>query len=44
MVEQIEDQPFSPIQFIDAIKDFESGQVYSVLNKDSDGNFHVLNQ
>ena len=44
MVQQIEDQPFLPIQFKDAIKDFESGQVYSVLTKDEYGNFNVLSQ
>ena len=43
-VEQISEQIFHPIQFIDAIKDFQSGQVYSVLTKDEYGNFNVLNQ
>jgi hypothetical protein len=43
-VEQIREQIFLPIKFIDAIKDFESGQVYSVLTKDENGNFNVLNQ
>lgn len=42
-VEHIEEQIFLPIQFIDAIKDFQSGQVYSVLTKDEYGNFNVLN-
>lgn len=44
MVKQIEDQPFLPIEFIDAIKEFESGQVYSVLTKDDGGSFNVLSQ
>ena len=29
---------------MDAIKSFQNGQVYSVLSKDSQGNFHPLNK
>ena len=43
-MEQIEDQVFHPICFVDAIKHFESGQVYSVLTKDAQNNFSVLSK
>jgi hypothetical protein len=29
---------------MDAIKNFQNGQVYSVLSKDSQGNFYPLNK
>ena len=43
-VEQIDEQAFQPTLFIDAIKEFESGQVYSVITKNDDGTFSVLDK
>ena len=43
-MEQIDEQAFQPTLFIDAIKEFESGQVYSVITKNDDGTFSVLDK
>jgi hypothetical protein len=36
-VEEMEDLAFEPVPFAEAVKKFEDGQVYSLLNKDEEG-------
>jgi hypothetical protein len=43
-IDDIDDEEFKPVQFIESIKSFQSGQVYSVLVKDFMGNFHKLSR
>ena len=43
-IEKIENKSFEPIPIINAMKQFKSGQVYSVLAKTGDGSLEPLNQ
>ena len=43
-VEQIQEQIFKPVLLVDALKEFESGQVYSVMTKDDQGEFSILSK
>lgn len=42
-VEQTDDIVHKPLSFNESIKVFETGQVYRVLTRDSDGHFQTLN-
>ena len=43
-MEQIHDQYFEPVPFTDALKSFESGQVYNVLSIDEQGKYSPLSK
>ena len=41
-VEEIEEKAFEPVAFVEAVKNFVDGQVYSLLTKDEDGQFKAI--